>query len=554
MTTADEASATALADRFWEDFLRLDPLVATEIGDERYDDRLPDPSEAGIAERAAVARVALDDLQAIDRRALDPELRVTLDMIETGSRRELEHVRHRIDRFDAVTHLFGPGNLLAELGTLQRADTPERLDRYVGRLSAIPAYLDAVIDVARGGADAGQTQPALVADRAIAQVERLLAEDPSTSPAMAPAVGADDAGKARVAATLRDEVWPAYGRYLDALRDYRRRTRESIGLGALDGGEEIYASLLESFTTLQLKPKEVHETGVAELARIQEERREIAERLGHTDADSAIAEYNATGRNTAGSREEMVRLVEDQVRRSWEAAPAWFGRLPRANCDVRPVEEFREADMPGAFYLSASADGSRPGIYYVNTGGFAERLLHHTATTSYHEANPGHHFQLSIEREFEDRHPIRRFGSGLVGDAFVEGWGLYSERLAEEMGLFLSEYERLGMLEADGFRCGRLIVDTGIHALGWDRERAVRQMIETGSVRLDAEIEVDRYISWPGQACAYKIGQLEIGRWRREATEREGAAFSLKAFHDRLLALGSLPMSTLEREVASAPR
>jgi uncharacterized protein (DUF885 family) len=250
----------------------------------------------------------------------------------------------------------------------------------------------------------------------------------------------------------------------------------------------------------------------------------------------------------------MVRLVEDQVRRSWEAAPAWFGRLPRANCDVRPVEEFREADMPGAFYLSASADGSRPGIYYVNTGGFTERLLHHTATTSYHEANPGHHFQLSIEREFEDRHPIRRFGSGLVGDAFVEGWGLYSERLAEEMGLFVSEYERLGMLEADGFRCGRLIVDTGIHALGWDRERAVRQMIETGSARMDAEIEVDRYISWPGQACAYKIGQLEIARWRREAAEREGAAFSLKAFHDRLLALGSLPMSSLEREVASAPR
>jgi uncharacterized protein (DUF885 family) len=554
MTTPHEDAARALADRFWEDILRLEPLVATEIGDERFDDRLPDPSDEGVAEKADLARNALEALARIDRRALDFELQATLDIIETGAQRELEHYRCRIDRFAAVTHLFGPGNLLAELGSLQRADTPERLDRYVARLSAIPSYLEAVNEVARAGADSGHTQPALVVDRAVAQVERLLASDPETSPGMTPAKGGGDEGRSRVGQILRELVWPAYGRYLQMLKDYRARTRESIGLCALSDGEGMYASLLESFTTLPLKPQEVHDTGLRELDRIQEERQEVARRLGHPSVESAIAEYNASDKNTAHSREEMLRLVEDQVRRSWEVAAVWFGRLPRANCEVRPVEEFREADMPGAFYMSANADGSRPGIYYVNTGGFEERPLHHAATTSFHEANPGHHFQLSIEREFEDRHPIRRFGSWLVGDAFVEGWGLYSERLADEMGLFLSDYERLGMLEADGFRCGRLIVDTGIHALGWNRERAVRQMIETGSSRLDAEIEVDRYISWPGQACAYKIGQLEIMRWRRESAERENGAFSLSGFHDRLLALGSLPMPTLEREVASTGR
>jgi uncharacterized protein (DUF885 family) len=173
------------------------------------------------------------------------------------------------------------------------------------------------------------------------------------------------------------------------------------------------------------------------------------------------------------------------------------------------------------------------------------------ATTTYHEGNPGHHFQLSMEQEHTDRLPLRRFGGFLAGDAFVEGWGLYSERVADELGLFVDEYERLGMLEAQAQRASRLIVDTGIHALGWDREDAVRQMQDAGASRVDAEIEVDRYISWPGQALAYMIGQLEIQRWRAGASGRLGSAFDIKVFHDRLLSLGSLPLAALEREVAA---
>jgi uncharacterized protein (DUF885 family) len=546
----DGASAAGeLAERFWEGLLEIEPILGTWVGDERYDDRLPDPSEEGLARRKEFFGGALADLEKIDTAGLEEDLRTTLDILETGSRRELKSIEHRIDRFSAVTHLFGPGNLLAEIASLQRADTPERFERYVGRLSAVPGYLDATGRVAEEAVKADQVAPSLVVDRSIGQVERLLALDPSDSPAMGPLEEASAEQRDRVMSVLRDQVWPAYRRYLDVLREYRPAARDTIGLLELPGGDAIYAAQVEGYTSLPLDPNLVHRTGQEELARVLEGRLASARALGYEDVETTVAEYTASGRDTAKSREEMVEVVRGQVERSWEAAPRYFGRLPNANCDVRPVEEFREQDMPGAFYVSPSADGSRAGVYYVNTGSLDERPLHQTATTSFHEANPGHHFQISIEQEFDERPRLRRFGGFLIGAAFTEGWGLYSELLADEMGLFLDEYERIGMFEAQGLRACRLIVDTGIHALGWDRERAVRQMQEAGTTRLDAEIEVDRYIADPGQALAYMIGRLEIQRWRAEAAERAGASFSLQRFHDRVLALGSLPLKALEREL-----
>ena len=241
----------------------------------------------------------------------------------------------------------------------------------------------------------------------------------------------------------------------------------------------------------------------------------------------------------------------EQVERSWEAAPTFFGRMPSDICDVRAVEPFREKDMPFAFYNPPSHDGSRPGVYWVNAYDLQHRPLHHLATTTYHEANPGHHFQIAIEQEMGDRPPLRRFGGYLAGAAFCEGWGLYSERLADEMGLFEDETERLGMLDAQGMRAARLVVDTGIHAFGWTRERAIALLEEAGVPTVDAVIEVDRYITMPGQALAYKIGQFEIERQRAEAERREGPDFSLKGFHDRLLALGTLPLPALQRELTT---
>jgi uncharacterized protein (DUF885 family) len=550
VTESTEQAASDLANRFWEGVLELEPFLGTYIGDDRYDDRLPDPSDEGQERKRDFYRSYQRELEQLDPGDLDVDLRTTLDVLDSACRRQLESIRWRLDRLEAVTHLFGPGNLLADMGSLQRADTPERVDKYVARLSAVPAYLGAIGEVIDGAVKDGQVSPALVVDRTIGQIERLLSMEPEQSPAMnALGESVSERDRERVTEALRARVLPAYQGYLEALRRSRPQARDSIGLLALPNGDEMYAAQILSYTTLPLAAKRVHDIGLEQLAKIQEERREIARRLGFSDVKSAISAHIESGKDTASSRQEMLDLIEDQVRRSWEAAPRYFGRLPKDNCLVKPIEEFRENDMPGAFYQPGTADGSRAGAYFVNTGHLDERYLHQTATTSFHEANPGHHFQLTLEIEFADRLPLRRFGGAFVGDAFVEGWGLYSERLAEEMGLFLDDYERLGMLEAQAFRACRLIVDTGIHALGWDRERSVLQMMESGSSRADCEIEVDRYISWPGQALAYMIGQLEIQRWRSEAAARDGSSFSLKDFHDRLLSLGSLPLSALEREL-----
>jgi uncharacterized protein (DUF885 family) len=539
--------AREVADRYWERLLELDPITATQVGDERFDDRLPDPSDDGIARRASVLESALGEVEGIERTGLGSDGRTTLDVLDAIARQGLEAIEYRLDRLQAVSHLLGPGQLLADLASLQRADTPERAARYAGRLREIPTYLERVGASARDGVADGMTAPAVVVDRTIRQVQRLLATAPEQSPGMTP-MPAESPQRGAVAAILRDEVWPAYGRYLEMLTGYRRHAREdSPGMSALPRGDEIYASQIRAHTTLPLTAEEVHATGLRELEAVQEESRALSGRLGYPDAGAALAAHGATGRNTATSREQLLELARRQVEASWEAARAFFGRLPTSPCEVKAVEEFREDDMPPAFYYSPSADGSRPGIYYVNLGDLPTRPLHALAAVSYHEANPGHHFQTSVEQEFAARPALRRFGGIWAGTAFSEGWGLYCERLADEMGLYQDDYERLGMLAAQACRAVRLVVDTGLHALGWDRERAVDLTASAGLARPTAEAEVDRYISWPGQALAYKTGQVEIQRLRAEAAALPG--FSLPAWHDRLLELGTLPLPVLRREM-----
>lgn len=548
---SDADAARALVDRYWEGLLETEPLLGTQVGDERYDDRLPDPSDPGIAARETLHRGALEELALIERDLDDLGLRTTLDMLEAIAQRALAEIEHRLDRLQVVSHFWGPSQLLGELGSIQRADTPERLERYVTRLRAVPAYYAAVNEVARSGIATGVTAPTVVAERTIAQIERLLAMPVEESPALMCVPESDPDARAAVLDALREAALPGLASFLNVLREeYLASATETIGLSAVPGGEAMYEAEILSWTTLPLSAQHVHDLGVEDLAKIQEERRASAEVLGAPDPDAALRRLKEGGGNAIASKDDLKALAEDQVRRGWDAAPRFFGRMPLANCEVRLVEEFREADMAFAFYQPASEDGSRPGIYYVNGYELGDRPRHHLATTTYHEANPGHHFQIAIEQEMGDRPALRRFGGLMAGSAFAEGWGLYSERLADEMGLFVDEAERLGMLDAQAHRAARLIVDTGIHALGWPRERAIAQLEDAGVPHTDAVIETDRYITLPGQALAYKIGQFEIERHRAEATKRLGDAFSLPAFHDRLLALGSLPLPALRRELA----
>jgi uncharacterized protein (DUF885 family) len=546
MTSTDPA---ALVHRYWEGLLELEPLIGTMVGDERFDDRLSDPSETGRERRRSFHQGALDELATIDRTGLDVTIRTTLDVMESIAHRDVAEIDHRFDRLQAVSHLWGPGQLLAELGSMQRADTPERLDRYLARLSAIPSYLAAIDEMVRDAVASGTLAPKVVAERAVGQVERLLAIDPTESPALGALEEGDTDGRDRVVAAVRDVVNPAYERYLEELRSYLPHATDTIGLSALPDGDAMYATQILAWTTLPLDAQEIHDIGVERLDSIQEERRQIAESLGFPSAAEAVAAHTAAGLNTAASRDDLLRVAREQVQRGWDAAPAFFGRMPSDNCDVRLVEEFREADMPFAFYQPPTADGSRAGVYYVNAYDLPTRPLHHLASTSFHEANPGHHFQLTIEQQIPDRPALRSFGGMLAGSAFVEGWGLYSERLADEMGLFVDEYELLGMLDAQAHRAARLVTDTGIHALDWSRQDSIRALEDAGVPTTDAAIEIDRYIAMPAQALSYMVGMIEVERARESAAAKDGEEFSLKAFHDRILALGSLPLPSLLREL-----
>jgi uncharacterized protein (DUF885 family) len=536
--------ARDLIDRYWDGLLETEPMLGTVVGDERFDDRLPDPSAEGRAARDRLHRGALDELAALPRDLPDEDVRVSLDILEAIAKRDLAALEHRTDRLWAVSHLWGPAGLVGELASMQRVDTPERVDRYVARLAATPAFYDSAAEVMREGVADGVTAPRIVVERAIAQTERIVEAGVERSPALAPLAGREDGARERVAEAIERPLLPALAGYVDALRAYLPSATETIGLYALPGGEAMYTAQILSWTTLPLDPREVHELGLQDLARIDEERRTAATVLGFGDPADAEAALLA---EVFASPEELKAVAEDQVARCWEAAPSMFGRLPSANCEVRLVEAFREADMPFAFYLPPTEDGSRAGIYYVNGHDLGRKPRHHLASTTYHEASPGHHFQIALEQEFRGRPALRRFGGFLAGSAFTEGWGLYSERLADEMGLFVDEKERLGMLDLQGMRAARLVVDSGIHALGWSRERAIETMVGSGVARSDAEVETDRYVTMPGQALSYKIGQFEIEVQRAAAAQREG--FTLPGFHDRLLALGSLPLAALRREL-----
>ncbi len=550
-----ETAVNLIADRFWEGLLRESPTTATLYGDERYDDRLEDPGPAGRAAARRLRAATLAEVAAIPADGLSVEERITRDMLELVCKLGIEQDDARADLLAAVDQMGGPQTLLPQVVQFQRADTPARLDRLAARLEAYGPFMDAYVDLLEEGRATGLTATRIAVDRTIAQTARLLAIPAAESPIVVAAQVAegDDRGRERLAAAVDAHVRPALQRYLDSLSgDYLAAAREEPGLWSAPNGDALYRLAIRAWTTLDLDPVEVHQVGLDELAEIDAERRRIARGAGFgDDIDAYRRHLQADPDNVAGDGEALVARAREDIDRAMAAAPAWFGRLPAAGCDVRPVDAFMERDAPFAYYFPPAVDGSRPGIYYVNTFDLPHRFFSTLGTTTYHEAVPGHHFQIALEMEHPDLPAFRRLGSRLVGGAYAEGWGLYSERLADEMGLFRTDAERFGMLTAQAWRAARLIVDTGIHALRKDRAWGVRTLLDAGLTETDASIETDRYITWPGQALTYKIGQREIERLRRELTARDGSAFDIRAFHDEVLGHGSLPLATLARELPS---
>lgn len=550
--TATQPDVDQLAESFWDRFLELSPITATLNGDHRWDGRLPDPGPEGRAKTRALATWVQAEAAAIPDDGLSVEERITRDMLRVVGEVLIEDDDQRLDTLQVVDQMAGPQTLLPQLTQLQPADTPERFEAFMARLRGYPAYMAANGELVREGLASGLTAPRIVAERTIAQLERMLAIpiDQAVIPAMAQV--ASEADRETIRSIVRDAVYPADAAFLELLRgEYLGATRVEPGIWSAPGGEAIYRSQIKHWTTLDLDPAEVHRTGLEDLASIEEERRAIARAAGFGDDTAAYRRaVSADPRNIPASPQALVDRAMEDIDRANAAAALAFGRTPRAACRVQPVEEYKEADAPFAYYYPPSPDGSRPGTYYVNTYDLATRLFSRLASTTYHEATPGHHFQIALEVENTNLNRFRRFGARIVGGAYVEGWGLYSERLADELGLYRDEAERFGMLDGQAWRAGRLVVDTGMHALRWTRQQSIDFLLhDVGLSATDSTIETDRYICWPAQALTYKIGQREIERLRRELSARDGTAFDLRGFHDEVLAHGSLPLATLAREL-----
>jgi uncharacterized protein (DUF885 family) len=548
--THDPNPVDALADSFWEELLAQNPSTATIYGDERYGDRLEDRSEAGRAEARALADRTLAAAIAIPADGLDVESRITRDVLIVICELAIEQDDQRIDVLKVVDQIEGPQTLLAQLIQFQPADTPERLDALLARLHAYPTFMDQHIELLREGQASGLTAPRVTTDRTIAQLERLLAVPIADAIIPSMATVANEADRERIREAVRDAVYPADAAYLEALRAYQPSSRPDNGLWSAPDGDALYRTQIRSWTTLDLPAEEIHRIGLDDLAAIQDEQRAIARANGFGDDIKAYAGHLAADlANHPRTAEEMLDRAREDIERAFAEAPRAFGRLPKAGCDVRAVEAFKERDAPFAYYFPPSIDGSRRGTYYANTYDLPSRLYSNLATTTYHEAVPGHHFQIALEMENDRLSTFRRLGARIAGGAYVEGWALYSERLADELGLFRSDEERFGMLGGQAWRAARLVVDTGMHALRWSRQRSIDFLLGAGLTSTDATIETDRYITWPGQALTYKLGQRQIEELRRELEARDGSGFDLRAFHDEVLGHGSLPLATLAREL-----
>ena len=558
-TPAD--AVNALADRFWDGLLDLSPITATMLGYERGADRLDDPGPAGrdraralygdtLAAADAIevdAAAGSDAARAGETAALPEEESITLDILRVICRIELEQQEQRIDRLKVVDQMDGPQTYLPMLAAFQRTETPEQFEQFLARLAEYPRFMASNSDLVREGLASGLTAAGIVTDRVVGQLERLLSLPDSESPVVAAVVVPRESDRERLVSAIGKYVRPADTAFLDAVRGpYQAASRREPGLWSAPNGEQLYRTQIRLWTSFDADAADLHTMGLEELSQIESERREISRSLGFGDDTSgARATLRTSPDAIPSSIEELLDRARGQIERALAASPDYFGRLPRAACEVRPVEPYKEADAPAAYYYSPAVDGSRPGVYYVNTYDLPSRSYVGLASTSFHEAVPGHHFQLALQTEHPSLNAFRRLGSRMAGMAYVEGWGLYSERLADEMGLYLNPAERFGMLDAQAWRAARLVVDTGIHAFRWSRERSIAQLLDAGLSTTDATIETDRYICLPAQALTYKVGQHEIERLRDEAAAGLGDAFDLRAFHDAVLSHGTLPLATL---------
>ena len=539
----------------WEYTLRTSPEFASILGDRRYNDQLSDFSETAVKADLEMTRRFLRRFQAISTVAFSDQEKLNRDLMVKNLRDSLEGAKFTSWKMP-VNQMSGPHLSAAQLPTLFPFATVKDYDDYIVRLGRFPKIFDDTIANMRKGMSARLMPPKFLLEQVAEQANGIATTPPEKSPfaqpldSMPESFSAADRERIRagVLEAIRTHIIPAYTEFAAFVRDeYAPKGRTDVGVWALPDGRERYAWLAKQSTTTNLTPEEIHQIGLREVARIEGEMLAIARQLGFSDLKSFNASLETNPEVKVHSGEQILEAYRKYTDQMYAKLPQLFGRLPKAKMEVVATPAFREKNASSAEYSTGSPDGSRPGRVYVNTYEAETRKTLSQESTAYHEGVPGHHMQLSIQQELTDLPPFRQQGGET---AFVEGWALYSERLGKEVGFYQNPYNDYGRLNDEMLRAIRLVVDTGLHSKKWTREDVVKYFRDHSAIdEVEIQSETDRYIVWPGQALAYKIGQLRILELRERAQRELGAQFDIRRFHDEVLSAGALPMSQLEERI-----
>ncbi len=549
------ADLQTLFEREWQRDLADNPLAASYRGDRRYDDRWPDISAAAQQARDAADARVLKDLATIPRGKLSPADQLNYDLFRLEYEDRVASVPFRTEYYE-IRAREGPQSL-NETTEIMRFETVADYDLWLKRLEALPAYLDQYANRLRQAAKEKRTQPRAIMDRVLPQLAVQVVERAEDSPFFQQFTNYPDAipqaererltGAARQ--VIAEAVIPAYRRFAAVFRAvYLPACRESVGIWDTPDGRAFYANRARFHTTTALTPEQIHQIGLDEVARNRAEMQKVMDEVGfkgslndffvHLRTDPQF--YYATPDELFRAYAFITKVIDPEL-------PRLFGKLYRTPFGLRVIPATSAPNTTTAYYSGPSIDGTRPGYYYVNLYRPEVRPKYEMEVLTVHEAAPGHHLQIAIAQEQTDLPKFRRFNSFT---AYVEGWALYSERLGYDLGLYQDPYSRFGQLTYDQWRAVRLVVDTGIHHMGWTRQQAIDYFLANAAkTQADIVNEIDRYIAWPGQALAYKIGQLKILELRERATRALGKDFDIRAFHDTILATGAVPLEILERTV-----
>lgn len=543
-----------LADE-WEYEMRESPETATQIGDLRYNDRWSDISLAHVQQQEEVVKDWLLRFESVNTDGFSEQEKLSETLMVRGLKEDIEDFNFKNYEMP-VDQINGLQLQLAQLVQIFPFDSTKQYEDYIARLHRIPLFIGQMMEVMRQGEKDKLMPPRFLLEKTVGQCKSIA--DPAGEanvfgqPVTHFPDAVPEADRKRlhdaVVAAVDEEVRPAYAKLENFIAtDYAPKGRAEPGIWSLPDGDARYRFAVRKLTTTNMAPEEIHELGLREVARIEAEQLAIAKSLGFTNLKDFRASLKTNPKLIPTSREQILDAFRHYIAQMEPELPKLFGLLPKTKLEVRSVQEYREKEAPFAEYSQGTPDGSRPGIVYVDTGDFQHRSLISVESTAYHEGVPGHHMQIAIAQTLPE---LPTFRQQAFYSAYQEGWALYAEQLGKDIGFYKDPYSNYGRLSDEMLRAVRLVVDTGIHYKHWTRQQVVDYFHEhTSEDEPNVQSETDRYIAWPGQALAYKLGQLEILKLRARDKEELGSHYDIRAFHDEILDGGAMPLDVLDTRV-----